>query len=70
MIDCVITLRDELAHKVFLAEDKEFKSQRASYEVNQDGELCTITIKAQDPTALRAAVTSVTRILNIVEKTR
>ena len=70
MINCVISVEDELAHKVFLAEDKEFKSERASYEVEQEGSTCKITIQAKDPTALRAAVTSVTRILNIVEKTK
>jgi len=67
MLSCVITARDiPLAEKVFLAEDKAFKHGRSSYDVQRKGDDLIITIKAEDPTALRATVTSVTRILNIV----
>jgi len=71
MLSCIITARGvPLAEKVFLAEDKEFKHGRSSYEVTRKGDNLIITIEAQDPTALRATVTSVTRILNIVQGTK
>jgi tRNA threonylcarbamoyladenosine modification (KEOPS) complex Pcc1 subunit len=66
---CVITVPDGAdAEKVFRAEDKEFKHGRSSYAVEQKGKDLLITIDAKDPTALRATVTSVTRILNIVQQ--
>ena len=68
MLSCVITTRGfPLAEEVFLAEEKEFKHGRSSYDVQRKGDDLIITIEAKDPTALRATVTSVTRILNIVQ---
>lgn len=68
MLSCTITARNiPLAEKVFAAEEKEFKHGRSRYEVTRKGDDLIITIEAQDPTALRTTVTSVTRILNIVQ---
>lgn len=71
MLECSITVRDEpLAEKVFLAEEKAFKTGRSEYSVKQKGDDCHISISARDPTALRATITSVTRILNIIKRSR
>ncbi len=71
MLECSITVRDEpLAEKVFLAEEKEFATKRSSYSVKQKNNDCYISISAQDPTALRATITSVTRILNIIKRSK
>ena len=71
-LECIITVSDdlELVEKVFSAEDKSFKNDRSSYSLKRKKNQIIITITANDPTALRATVTSVTRILNIVRKTR
>lgn len=68
MLSCIITSPGGiLAEKVFRAEEKKFTHGRSSYSIKEKDDLLTITIEAKDPTALRATVTSVTRILNIVE---
>lgn len=71
-LECVITVRDEpeLIEKVFLAEEKEFTHGRSEYKISKEDDAVIITITADDPIALRATVTSVTRILGIVKKTR
>ena len=68
-LDCQIIIKEELdlIEKVFEAEDKEFK--RSGYSLKRTDDSIIINIYAQDPTALRATITSVTRILNIVRKT-
>ncbi|MBR9703250.1 hypothetical protein GOV10_04385 [Candidatus Woesearchaeota archaeon] len=70
--ECAITVRDEpeLVERVFLAEEKEFKHGRSEYLLKREKGALVIICSADDPTALRATVTSVTRILNIVKQTR
>ena len=68
-LECVITVRDEpLAEKVFLSEEKEFNHKRSGYSVITKDDNTIITIHADDPSALRATVTSVTRVLNILKR--
>ena len=71
LLTCVLTVRDDpaLVMDVFRAEEKMFKHERSCYALARTGDEVTITIEAEDPTALRATVTSVTRILMIVRKT-
>lgn len=71
-LSCTITVKEEsdIVEQVFAAEDKEFKHGRSGYSLARDGSQVIITAHAQDATALRATVTSITRILTIVEKTR
>lgn len=70
-LNCEIIIKEEidLIEKVFQAEDKEFRHNRSNYSIKKTKDAVIITIEAQDPTALRATITSVTRILNIVRKT-
>lgn len=68
-LECVITLRNEpLAEKVFHSEEKQFNHKRSEYKVESKGEDTIITIEADDPIALRATITSVTRVLNIIKE--
>ena len=69
-LECVITVREDaqLVSQVFLAEEKTFNHKRSRYDVVQKGDEVIITIVADDPTALRATMTSVTRVLGIVHK--
>ena len=71
-LTCVLTVKEDvdLTYKVFQAEDKQFANSRAEYTLKKEKNLLKITINAADPTALRATITSVTRILNIVQKTK
>ena len=71
-LSATITVQEEpeLVMRVFAAEDKAFKHGRSSYSIEQQGGKVVITAEASDPTALRATVTSITRILNIIEKTK
>lgn len=70
--ECTITVRDEpaLVESVFLAEEKKFEHGRSEYALRREKDVVVITCSADDPTALRATVTSVTRILHIVQQTR
>ena len=70
--ECVITVRSEpeLVERVFLAEEKEFKHGRSEYSISRVKDAIAITCSADDPVALRATITSVTRILSIVQQTK
>jgi tRNA threonylcarbamoyladenosine modification (KEOPS) complex Pcc1 subunit len=69
---CSITVEDEpeLVERVFEAEDKEFKHGRSGYTLTKKDGKIIINAEAADPTALRATVTSITRILNVINKTK
>lgn len=70
-LTCTIIARNEpILDKVFLAEEKKFTHNRSEYDVKRKGKDVHITIEADDPIALRATVTSVTRILGIVKKVK
>lgn len=50
-----------------LEPETEFKTERAHYEMKL-GKILKIKIKAQDATAFRAVMTTITGLLSIVEK--
>lgn len=56
---------DERIEQLFLAESKENK--RGHYTLEQQGEFLTFTIHASDATALRAFLTTITKILSVWE---
>lgn len=56
--------------KLFAAEEKEFTNQRASYEMKREKDRLTFRINAEDSTALRAVLNSITKMLSIYEKAK
>lgn len=70
MLNALITLPDngEL-YKIFSVEDKDFGSDRASYEVDFKKNILTINVKAKDSVALRSVLNTVTKIITVYEKT-
>ena len=72
MFESTITINAEAeladAIKQALEPEKEFKTERVSYSVQKKGNLLTIKIKAKDATAFRAATSSITALISIVEK--
>lgn len=70
MLKSLITLPDngEL-YKIFSVEDKDFGSDRASYEVSFKDNILTITVLAKDSVALRSVLNTVTKIITVYEKT-
>lgn len=59
--------RDERIVQLFAAEDKEMP--RASYRVELTDESTRITVTATDATALRAALSTITKVLSVWEAT-
>lgn len=55
--------------KVFKAEEKNFQNNRANYSVKKEKERHTFHVEAEDSTALRAALSSITKVLSVHEKT-
>ncbi len=58
----------EKIEELFKAEDKSFKD-RASYKVKA-GEEVKFKIEAEDATALRTALNSISKVLQVYEKTK
>ena len=56
-------------HKIFLVEDKDFGSDRASYDVEFSNNKLKIKVKAKDSSALRSVLNTVTKIITAYEKT-
>ncbi len=54
--------------KLFKAEEKVFKNKRASYQVIKKGGLVVFRARAEDATALRAVLNSITKLISIYEK--
>ncbi|MBU1855205.1 MAG: CTAG/PCC1 family protein [Nanoarchaeota archaeon] len=54
--------------ELFKPEIKEFQNKRASYELEKKGEQVEFNIKAQDSTALRSVINSITKNLTVYEK--
>jgi tRNA threonylcarbamoyladenosine modification (KEOPS) complex Pcc1 subunit len=55
--------------KLFLSENSDMNNGRARYSFKTEGNDFLITIKAEDATAFRAVISSVTKLLSIYEKT-
>jgi len=56
--------------KLFVAEEKTFKNQRACYKVKKSNDKIVFKIEAKDSTALRAMLNSITKLLSVYESTR
>ena len=56
--------------KLFIAEEKEFKNQRAQYEIVKNKDSITFKIKAKDSSALRAVLNSITKLISVYERTK
>ena len=56
---------DERVQQLFAAESKSFP--RTSYELIRDGDKLVFHITADDATALRAATTTITKVLSVWE---
>ncbi|MBI3051283.1 hypothetical protein HYY74_02395 [Candidatus Woesearchaeota archaeon] len=57
----------ELIFKAF--EPEGMKSDRSSYQVSMEGDSVLFRISAADATALRAALSSISKALAVIEKT-
>lgn len=53
--------------KVFGAEEKTFKNQRAGYEIKKFKDKIVFRIKAKDSSSLRAVLNSITKLINVYE---
>jgi tRNA threonylcarbamoyladenosine modification (KEOPS) complex Pcc1 subunit len=58
----------DLVIKCFSCEDKSIQG-RASYSISKKGGKAVFEIKADDSTALRTALNSITKLLTVIEKT-
>ncbi len=56
--------------KLFEAEEKTFDNQRAGYELKQIKDALVFKISAEDSTALKAVLNSITKLLTVYEKTK
>ena len=54
--------------KLFKAEEKVFKNKRASYQVIKKGGSVIFSAKAEDASALRAVLNSITKLISVYEK--
>jgi len=57
-------------HKLFEAEEKAFVNKRACYELKKNKGSLIFKISAEDSTALKAVLNSITKILTVYEKTK
>ena len=55
--------------ELFAAEEKNFKNQRAGYEVVKQNDKIVFKVKAKDSSALRAVLNSITKMISVYEKT-
>ena len=56
--------------KLFVAEEKRFRNQRACYEVKKTKDKLVFKIKAKDSTALRAVLNSITKLISVYENAK
>ncbi len=56
--------------KLFKAEEKNFKNQRAGYEIKKEKDKIVFKVRAKDGSALRAVLNSITKLIAVYEKTR
>jgi tRNA threonylcarbamoyladenosine modification (KEOPS) complex Pcc1 subunit len=71
MYTAIITLDENIDNieKLFSYEEKNFANDRAFYNLQRTGDKLEIHATAKDSVALRSALTSITRVLTINEKT-
>lgn len=56
--------------KLFAAEEKEFTNKRASYDIKREKDRLIFSINAEDSSALRAVLNSITKMLSVYEKAK
>jgi len=56
--------------KLFEPETKEFQNKRAFYSIHKKGKKLEFNVTAEDSTALRAVLNSITKNLTVYEKTK
>ena len=56
--------------KLFVAEEKKFKNQRAGYEISRTKDKIVFKIKAKDSSALRAVLNSITKLISVYENAK
>lgn len=67
---CVEEKETEQLLKLFAPEDRELSNGRAKYSVEKENLDLIFEVEAQDSVALRATLTSITKTLDIYEKTK
>ncbi|USN45673.1 MAG: hypothetical protein H6502_00905 [Candidatus Woesearchaeota archaeon] len=67
MIRAKITYPQKVAD-LFVAEEKTIGNDRSGYEVSVEGNMTVFSIFAKDATSLRTIITSITKILNVIEQ--
>ena len=67
-----IIVREDIHNieKLFIAEEKSFKNQRASYQIKKSKDKLVFKINAKDSSALRAVLNSITKLISVYEKTK
>lgn len=67
-----ITIHEHVAdvERLFASEEKEFANGRARYSLEKGKGSLTFKIEAQDPTALRAVLNSVAKMLAVFDKAK
>ncbi|MBU1199656.1 MAG: hypothetical protein KKF46_01335 [Nanoarchaeota archaeon] len=56
--------------RLFAAEEKEFKNQRAGYKIKKTKDKLVFQISAKDSAALRAVLNSISKLISVYEKTK
>ncbi len=71
MISATITVTEGALQleKVFSFEDKQFQNKRAKYTTKLEDNKLTFLIEAQDSTALRSVLNTISKLLSVHEKT-
>ena len=68
--EIIITEDIHNIQKLFEAEEKIFDNQRAGYELKKTKDALVFKITAEDSTALKAVLNSITKLLTVYEKTK
>ncbi len=56
--------------KLFAAEEKAFQNQRASYDLKKENNKTLFKITAEDISALRAVLNSITKLISVYETSK
>ena len=65
----IIAKKDIHLEKIFQAEEKNLQNNRSRYEVKKSGDKVRFEIEAEDAVALKAALNSIAKVLQVHEKT-
>ena len=72
MLSAIITVPEDIDEldKLFEFEEKEFQNGRASYSFEKKKDKLEIKITAEDSTALRSVLNTITKVMTVKEKTK